>query len=487
MSCAGRERPCSTWKVTVDDVELHDACGVVGVYLPHGDAARVTFFGIFSLQHRGQESAGIATADENGRIHLHRALGLVNAVFDEGTLDVLPGKLAIGHTRYSTTGSSTLANAQPLTAKGPLGEILVAHNGNIVNSVLLRNEAIELGAEFVTTTDTEVIAQLIAVSPGDRWEDKIAFAMGRLEGAYSLTILTKDAVFAVRDPHGFRPLCLGRLDGGWMAASETCALENVAAEFVREVEPGEIVRIDRNGVTSTMSQPRETRALCIFEHIYFSRPDSLLEGRRVYMSREAMGKELARIYPVEADIVSAVPDSATAAGIGYAHGSGIPFFETMVKNRYVGRTFIHPDQRLRDQGVRLKLTPMKEVIENKRLIMVDDSIVRGTTTRRVVDLLRGAGAKEIHLRVCAPPIRFPCHYGIDMPNREELLAANSSVEEVRDELGVDSLGFLDVPALYRSVAQEGPGFCVACFTGEYTVPVQVQLDKFSLERVSLRA
>ena len=470
----------------MDDDKLHDACGVVGIYLPGGDAARAAFFGIFSLQHRGQESAGIAASDDDQELHLYRGLGLVNRVFDEKTLNVIPGSLAIGHTRYSTTGSSTLANAQPIPANGPLGEVLVSHNGNIVNAELLRHEALELGAQFVTSTDTEVIAQLIAVLPGATWEEKIAAAMLRLEGAYSLTLLTKDAVYAVRDPHGFRPLSLGRLgESGWMAASETCALENVGAEFDRDIEPGEIVRIDASGVHSTSGR-QETRALCIFEHIYFSRPDSILEGRRVYLSRETMGKELARMHPVEADIVSAVPDSATAAGIGYAHGSGIPFYETLVKNRYVGRTFIQPDQRLRDEGVRLKLTPLREVIEGKRLIMVDDSIVRGTTTRRFVDLLRSSGAKEIHLRVCAPPIRYPCHYGIDMPNRAELLAAYSSVEEIRDELGVDSLGFLDVPGLYRSVAQEGPGFCTACFTGEYTVPVQVQLDKFSLERVPLR-
>ena len=470
----------------MDDDKLHDACGVVGIYLPGGDAARAAFFGIFSLQHRGQESAGIAASDDNQELHLYRGLGLVNRVFDEHTLNVIPGSLAIGHTRYSTTGSSTLANAQPIPANGPLGEVLIAHNGNVVNAELLRQEALELGAQFVTTTDSEVIAQLIAVLPGETWEEKIAAAMLRLEGAYSLTILTKDAVYAVRDPRGFRPLSLGRVgESGWMAASETCALENVAAEFVRDVEPGEIVRIDSTGVHSTFGR-QEKRSLCIFEHIYFSRPDSVLEGRRVYLSREAMGKELARMHPVEADIVSAVPDSANAAGIGYAHGSGIPFYETLVKNRYVGRTFIQPDQRLRDEGVRLKLTPLREVIEGKRLIIVDDSIVRGTTTRHLIDLLRSAGAKEIHLRVCAPPIRYPCHYGIDMPNRAELLASDRSVEEIRDELGVDSLGFLDVPSLYRSVAQEGPGFCTACFTGEYTVPVQVELDKFALERLPLR-
>jgi amidophosphoribosyltransferase len=464
------------------DQTIHDACGVVAVFLPGGDAARVTFFGIFSLQHRGQESAGIATVDSDGNFRNHKALGLVSRVFDEEILSGLPGKFAIGHNRYSTTGSNTVENAQPIRAVGPGGELYLAHNGNVVNAEPLRRELIDMGVQFEGSTDSEVIAYLIAHAPGDTWEQRIATAMRRMEGAYSLTILTQEAVFAVRDPHGFRPLCYGRLDDGWIVASETCALENVGAKLERDVEPGEILRIDAEEVTSSVAR-KESPALCVFEYIYFSRPDSHLSGERVYLTREAMGAQLSIQHPVDVDLVTAIPDSAIAAGIGYAREAGIPFAETMVKNRYVGRTFIQPDQRLRDEGVRLKFTPLTEVIEGKRLVVVDDSIVRGTTTERVVSFLRAAGAAEVHLRVCAPPIKYPCHYGIDMPNRAELIASNRTIEEMREFLGVDSLGFLDTSALYTAIGQEGPGFCDACFTGQYPVPVQLELDKFVLERM----
>ena len=464
------------------DQTIHDACGVVGVFLPGGDAARVTFFGVFSLQHRGQESAGIATVDSDGHFRNHKALGLVSHVFDEEVLSGLPGNLAIGHNRYSTTGSSTVANAQPIRATGPGGELYLAHNGNVVNAEPLRRELLDVGVQFEGSTDSEVVAYLITHAAGDTWEERIAAAMRRMEGAYSLTIITEEAVFAARDPHGFRPLCYGRLNGGWIVASETCALENVGAEFERDVEPGEILRIGAEGVTS--SRARSARgALCVFEYIYFSRPDSHLSGERVYLTREAMGAQLARQHPVEVDLVTAIPDSAIAAGIGYAREAEIPFAETLVKNRYVGRTFIQPDQRLRDEGVRLKFTPLTEVIKGKRLVVVDDSIVRGTTTERVISFLRSAGAEEIHLRVCAPPIKYPCHYGIDMPSRAELIASNRSIEETREILGVDSLGHLDMTGLYSAIRQEGPGFCDACFTGEYPVPVQLELDKFALERM----
>ena len=464
------------------DQTIHDACGVVGVFLPGGDAARVAFFGTFSLQHRGQESAGIATVDSDGNFRCHKALGLVSRVFDEEVLAHLQGRFAIGHNRYSTMGSNTVVNAQPVHASGPGGELHLAHNGNIVNAEPLRRELLDLGVSFQGSTDSEVIAYLIAHAPGDSWEERIASAMRRMEGAYSLTIITQEAVYAVRDPQGFRPLCYGRLDGGWIAASETCALENVGAQFERAVEPGEIVRIGEDGVTSTVARTGR-RSLCVFEYIYFSRPDSLLSGERVYLTREAMGAQLANQHPVDVDLVTAIPDSAIAAGIGYAREAGIPFAETMVKNRYVGRTFIQPDQRLRDEGVRLKFTPLTEVIEGKKLVVVDDSIVRGTTTERVISLLRSAGAAEVHLRVCAPPIKYPCHYGIDMPSRTELIAANRSVEETREILGVDSLGYLDTTGLYTAIGQEGPGFCDACFTGEYPVPVQLELDKLVLERM----
>ena len=463
-----------------------EACGIVGVYTPGDNAARTAFFGLFSLQHRGQESAGIATTDGR-QLHRHTEMGLVHQAFHEFDLHRLPGHMAIGHTRYSTTGSSTKENAQPVLVSGLHGQLALGHNGNVINAAELRREAVDQWEwPFTTTTDSEVIAHILANAPGEDWGERAAYTMRKLRGAYSLVVQLKDALLAIRDPLGVRPLCLGKLDEGWVVASESCALDNLGARFIREVEPGEVLLVDAHGVR-TVHQARESRrALCVFETIYFARPDSILDSRLVYISRQEMGRQLAREHPADADIVIAIPDSATAAGIGYAHGSGIPFYETLVKNRYVGRTFIQPDQRLRDEGVRLKLTPLREVIEGKRLVIVDDSIVRGTTTRHLIDLLRSAGAKEIHLRVCAPPIRYPCHYGIDMPNRAELLASDRSVEEVREELGVDSLGFLDVPSLYRSVAQEGPGFCTACFTGDYTVPVQVELDKFALERLPLR-
>ncbi|MDA1095853.1 MAG: amidophosphoribosyltransferase [Chloroflexi bacterium] len=463
------------------DPTVHDACGVVAVYLPEGDAARVTFFGIFSLQHRGQESAGIATVDRDGRFHHHRALGLVSRVFDEDVLATLPGSFAIGHNRYSTTGSSSVANAQPIRAYGPGGELFLAHNGNIVNAAALRTELEDIGATFQSSTDSEVIAFLIAYSPGETWEARIGAAMRRLEGAFSLTIITEEGVFGVRDPHGFRPLCFGKLDGGWIIASETCALENIGAKFEREVEPGEILRIDAKGISSTIGRTAK-RSVCVFEYIYFSRSDSHLDGKRVYLTREAMGAQLARQHPVDVDLVTAIPDSAIAAGIGYGREAGIPFAETMVKNRYVGRTFIEPDQRLRAEGVRLKFTPLTETIQGRRLVVVDDSIVRGTTTQRVISFLREAGATDIHLRVCAPPIRFPCHYGIDMPSRAELIAASRTIEETREFLEVDSLGYLDMAGLYTAIGQKGPGFCDACFTGNYPVPVQLELGKFVLER-----
>ncbi|MBI4328483.1 MAG: amidophosphoribosyltransferase [Chloroflexi bacterium] len=461
---------------------MHDACGVFGAYLPGEDAARVTFFGIFTLQHRGQESAGIATEDEEGNLHIHTGMGLVASVFDEPSLAPLRGPYAIGHARYSTMGSSMLCNAQPLCAVDLSGEtIALAHNGNVVNAAPLRQELEHQGAQFSSTTDSEVIAHLIARAPGKTWDERIRFAMNRLLGAYSLAILVPGALYAVRDPWGFRPLCYGRLNGGWVFASESCALDTIGAQLERDVRPGEVLRIDEQGSHSVQgSEPQERK--CLFEYIYFSRPDSVLAGRRVYAARLAMGERLAQEYPVEADIVTAIPESATAAGIGYAHASGIPYVETLVKNRYVGRTFIQPDQRLRDQGVQMKFTALTEMIAGKRIVVVDDSIVRGTTTPHVVGLFRRAGAREVHLRVCAPPIRFPCHFGIDMPSQWELIAATRSVEEVRKAIGADSLGYLSLPSLRAAIGREDTGYCDACFTGNYPVPVQMELGKFALER-----
>lgn len=457
-----------------------EACGVFGIYAPGVDVARTTFFGLHALQHRGQESAGIATSDGE-RLRVHTGMGLVAQVFDEEALAPLTGFLAVGHTRYSTTGSSRLVNAQPILATGDLGQIALAHNGNVINSGYLRNELEARGCVFHGSSDSEAIAHLIATSYGETWVDKIQSAMRRLQGAYSIVVATLDAVYAFRDPLGVRPLCLGTLDGGYVFASETCALDNIGAEVVREIEAGEILRADRDGLASLHVPRQERRALCVFEHIYFARPDSVIDDRLLYQAREDMGAELAREHPVEADLVIAVPDSATAAGLGYARESGIPFSEGLLKNRYVGRTFIQPDQRLREAGVRLKYNPLRSVIAGQRLVVVDDSIVRGTTTPRVVGLLRKAGAREIHMRICAPPIVNPCYFGVDMASRQELIAAQRSVPQIRDYIGADSLGFLSTEGLVRAVNRPREGFCMACFTGEYPIPIQLDLDKLALE------
>jgi amidophosphoribosyltransferase len=458
-----------------------EACGIVGVYAPGEEVARVAFFGLYALQHRGQESVGIATSDGD-RIRLRTAMGLVAQTFQEDDLARLPGFIAIGHTRYSTTGKSNLSNAQPIRSIGPDIELALAHNGNVVNALELRKELAEWGCSFSTSSDSEIIAHLISYAPASTWEDRIAYAMRRLRGAYSLTVMTGDALLGIRDPLGVRPLCIGRLNGGWVLASETCALDHIGATLVREVEPGEAVLVDEDGMRSIYRrEPERGRASCIFEHIYFARPDSILDGKLVYTSRMAMGAELAREHPADADMVIGVPDSATAAAVGYSQESGIPYGEGLVRNRYVGRTFISPDQRLRDLGVRTKLNPLPDLIVGKRLVVVDDSIVRGTTTPHVVSLLKKGGASEIHLRICAPPIMWPCHLGVDLATRKELLAANMSVEEIRRFLGTDSLGYLSHEGLLRSVGLPRNEMCMGCFTGNHPIPVQLEMDKLALE------
>lgn len=457
-----------------------EACGIFGVYAPDDEVARLTFYGLFALQHRGQESAGIATSDGK-RLHLRTGMGLVAQVFEEEDLAHLPGHIAIGHARYSTTGSSRIANAQPVHVIGPRGEIAMGHNGNLVNADSLRRRLEEQGHTLTTSTDTELVARMISVAPGSSWTERIQGVMRRIEGAYCLVLLTQDALIGVRDPMGNRPLCIGELGGGYVLASETCALDHLGAKYLREVEPGEVVVIDHDGLHSTLPAEPHKDAFCIFEYIYFARPDSIMRNRRVYPIRMAMGAELAKEFPVDADIVIGVPDSATAAAVGYARASGIPFAEGLMKNRYVGRTFIQPDQRLREAGVRLKFNPVSEVLEGQRVILVDDSIVRGTTTPRVIQMLRSAGAREVHLRICAPPIKHPCHFGVDMASRKELLAANFSVEEIERLTGADSLGFLSLDGLIRAVNMPKESFCLACFTGNYPVPVQLDFDKLSLE------
>ncbi len=460
---------------------MHESCGIFGIHAPGMGIARVIFFALFALQHRGQESAGIAVSGGNG-IKIHTNMGLVSQAFTESDLAHLKGYIGIGHNRYSTTGSTRPSNAQPIIVKSGELVLALAHNGNIVNAKSLHDELHENGYHFHSSSDSEVIADLILASPGKSWEKKIEYAMRRLQGAYSLVVMTQDKLIGVRDPMGVRPLCLGTVDSGWVIASESCALDHIGAQLSREIEPGEIVAIDRSGIRSFKKKGNK-KAFCIFEYIYFARPDSVIQGKLLYQARQAMGEMLAQEYPVDADLVMGVPDSATAAGIGYSHASGIPYCEGLLKNRYVGRTFIEPDQRLRELGVQLKFNPLSRTIAGKRLVVVDDSIVRGTTTPRVVSLLRKAGVKEIHLRICAPPIRYPCFLGVDMATEWELIAARKTIPEIRDYLGVDSLGYLSLNGLIRAVDLPREIFCLACFTGDYPIPVQMGMDKLALEKL----
>ncbi len=461
-------------------VSWHESCGIFGVYSPKENVARLTFFALFALQHRGQESSGIATTSGNG-ICLHTGMGLVSHVFDEAALSRLPGTMAIGHNRYSTSGSSRPDNAQPILVEGPAGKIALAHNGNIINALPLRKELEEQGYRFNTSTDSEVIAYLIAAAPGSNWIERIRHVMGRLQGAYSLVVLNDNSLIGVRDPLGVRPLCIGQLNGGWVIASESCALDHIGTELFRDVEPGEIVSIDSEGLQSFPGNKSSLNALCVFEYIYFARPDSNIGGRLLYRVREAMGRGLAQEYPVDADLVIGVPDSATVAAISYSKESGIPFGEGLLKNRYVGRTFIQPDQRIRELGVGLKFNPLRDILAGKKLVVVDDSIVRGTTTPHVISLLRKAGVKEVHMRVCAPPICFPCFFGVDMATRWELIAARKSIPQIREFIGADSLGYLSLDGLVRAVDLPRESLCLACLTGEYAIPVQLEMDKLALE------
>ena len=461
----------------------NEECGVIGVFTPEGEASRLAFFGLFALQHRGQESAGIAAANGENVV-VHADMGLVTQIFREPDFYPLVGDMAIGHTRYSTSGSSELCNAQPLLVEGEHGQLAVANNGNIINALQLKEQLQdEWNCTFTSTTDTEVIAQMLAHAVGATWEERVFQCMRQLEGAYSIVIQTKDTMIAARDPLGIRPLCLGKLNGGWIVASESCALDHLGAEYLREVDPGEVIIVDSNGLhTATWSGGTGRRALCVFELIYFARPDSIMDGQLVHSARQQLGAQLAKEHPVEADLVIGIPDSSTAAAVGYAQESGIPYSEGLIKNRYVGRTFIEPEQRLRDLGVRQKFNPLVEVIQGKRLVVVDDSIVRGTTTPHVVNLLRKGGAKEVHMRVCAPPIKHPCFMGVDMASREELLAANNTLEQIREIVGADSLGYLTVEGLMKVVGGTNGGFCAACFTGNYPVTIQLELSKFALEQ-----
>lgn len=461
-----------------------EECGIFGIFAPQEDVARITFFGLFALQHRGQESAGIAVSDGR-RIDIRKNMGLVTQVFDEETIRSLTGISAIGHVRYSTTGSSILCNAQPLSSTSVVSQIAVAHNGNLINTSALRAELEEQGCVFETSNDSEVIAQLLAHLHTDCIEEAVRQAMLRLEGAYSLVILTPDKLIGVRDPYGIRPLCLGRINGSkYVLSSESCAFVPVGADYLREVEPGEIVVIDRDGQREHQAVPTKRHATCLLEFIYFSRPDTILYNRSMHMARRRMGHELAREHPVkDAHVVVPIPDTGIPAALGYAEASRTPYGEGVIKNRYIQRTFIQPNQRMRDLGARMKYTPLKDTLAGKRVVMVDDSIVRGTTTGKLVRMLFDAGAAEVHVRITAPPVKNPCYYGIDMANQDELVAAHLSVEEIRKLIGATSLGYLSLEGAVRAIGMHKDKFCRACFDGKYPIPIppDVRMSKLDLE------
>jgi amidophosphoribosyltransferase len=442
-----------------------DECGVFGVYAPESEVARLAYFALYALQHRGQESAGIATTD-NGEIVAFRELGLVSQVFDEAKLRALPGSMAIGHVRYSTTGSSAWQNAQPIH-RSDNHNVALAHNGNLINAVELHAELRDRGVGFTSTSDSEIIAALISTHEADSVFEAIADIMPRLEGAFSTVVMSPEGVFAFRDGAGLRPLALGQIGDRYCVASESCAFDIIGAELLREVQPGELVGLGERGIELRRVVDSERRAFCVFEHIYFARPDSKLEDTRVQVSRERMGEALWRESPVDADLVIAVPDSGSPAANGVAKASGLPQGDGLIKNRYVARTFIQPGQELRKHGLRMKFNPLPEVVGGKRIVVVDDSIVRGNTTRQIIGMLRDAGASEVHLRISAPPIRHPCHYGIDMSTRQEMIAHDRTVEEVARELGADSLAYLSLKGLYEAIGLTRDTHCDACFTGEY--------------------
>lgn len=456
-------------------------CGVFGIF-GHPNAAEVTYYGLYALQHRGQESSGIVACDDR-TFHTHKGMGLVPQVFKGNVLQELPGSMAIGHTRYSTTGSSHLRNAQPLTVDCARGQIAIAHNGNLTNASALRDQLEANGSIFQTTVDSEIILHLMAQPSSNGNDNNLLQAVRRIEGAYSLVLMTEKELIGVRDPHGFRPLCIGRLGEAWVLASETCALDLIHADFVRDVEPGEIVAINKDGLTSVQAFPEhQRRAFCIFEYIYFARPDSTIANRNVYQVRVEMGKQLARENPLKADVVVPVPDSGNCAALGYSLESGIPFEMAFVRNHYVGRSFLQPSQLIRDFDVRVKLNLIKELVKDKRVIVVDDSIVRGTTCKARVNNLKEAGAKEVHVLVSCPPHMHPCVYGIDFPDRKKLMAANHSLEEIRQYINADSLYYLSQAGMVKATGLPASSFCMACYDGKYPIEYDPAMGKHMIER-----
>lgn len=480
----------------------HEECGVFGIYAPGREVARLSFFGLFALQHRGQESAGIVTCDGQ-RAYVHKGMGLVSQVFNEDNLAPLTGHMAIAHNRYSTTGGVHLRNVQPYLIETLYGPLALSHNGNLTNALDLRHMLLQRGVGLSSTADTETMTQILAspadswtdqgveveTDPDDQWIGRIRALMQLADGAYSLAILTRHALYAIRDPYGLRPLCLGKLPEGYVVASESCALGTIGADYLRYVNHGEIVRIDANGITSFEGRPAKRRSLCSFEYVYFARPDSLLDGQVVHKVRQQMGRQLATEQPTEADIVIGVPDSAIPAAIGYAAQSGISYSEGLTKNRYIGRTFIQPDDTLRKQSVHLKYNALTSNLEGKRVVLVDDSIVRGNTAAPLIQLLRDGGAREVHMRVSSPPVQNPCFMGVDMATHEQLIAHNHSVEEICAKIGADSLGYLSLEGMLKAI-RVGVGientYCTACFNGDYPVHIpewlfEVDRDKFIFE------
>ncbi len=467
----------------IDRPEIQEECGVFGV-VGDEDVARIAFFGIFSLQHRGQESAGIAASDGE-KIRMHRDMGLVTQVFQEDRLQELHGHMAVAHTRYSTTGASILRNVQPMLCDCDFGPIALAHNGDLINASDIRSELQGQGIEFETTSDTEVIVKLIANSSACKIEDAIAEAMTKIRGAYAVLLMTRDKLIGIRDPYGIRPLSLGRMNGSHhVLASETCAFTTIGAHFLREVEPGEMVVITPEGIQERQAIPAEGNALCIFEYVYFARPDSRMYNKSIHEARRRMGHELAKEHPCPgAHMVFAIPNTGTPAAIGFAEASRVPYGEGVIKNHYIHRTFIQPDQRMRDLGVRMKLSPLKEALSGRRVVMVDDTIVRGTTIGQQIRLIREAGAVEVHVRISCPPYRHPCFYGIDTASQNELIASKLSIEEIRQYIGADSLGYLSLPGLIRAIGVKKDKLCCACLDGKYPVdiPKQAKLSKYVFE------
>ena len=458
----------------LDVDKFHDHCGVFGVY-GHTEAAKLAYLGLYALQHRGQESAGICSSDGENLV-CHKGMGHVEEVFPETVIESLPGSHAIGHTRYSTAGDTDLRNAQPLKVSCHKGQVALAHNGNLVNAPAVRRELESRGDIFQTTSDTEVILHYFARSRQAGVPEAVADALDKVTGAYSLVMMFKDAIYGIRDPRGFRPLSIGKLNDAYVLASETCAFDLIDAKYVRDVEPGEMVILDNQGITSLRFAPPAPRsAQCIFEHVYFSRPDSVVFGRSVQQSREMLGRRLAQEHPVDADVVVPVPDSGVPAATGFAEESGIPFKVGLIRNHYVGRTFIEPSQAIRDFGVKLKLNPVRSLLEGRRVVLVDDSIVRGTTSRKIVRIVREAGAREVHMRISCPPTVSPCFYGVDTPTRKELIAATHTVEEIREYLGADTLGYLSIEGMRAAVGDTQGHYCMACYTSEYPTAIQEPL------------